>query len=176
MANQKHNYGIVLIEPPAGLGIRMREHAMSSIHDGDLYGKDEGLGYEDKPHITVKYGLIPPIHIEKIRKLFKRFKPVLLEMGHVTKFEAVEDGQADAVIVHIRAPKQLEQIVRVLSDEVECKPSDYKEYIPHATLAYVRRGACEHCIGSREFVGESFWVRQMRVKGPEGSSNTIPLG
>jgi 2'-5' RNA ligase len=101
-----------------------------SIPDADIY---EPEGRETEPHVTVKYGLIDPSR-EKLQGVLAYRGPVSLTLGKTAVFETPD---YDVVYVGVNSPSLMD--LHKAIGLMECAPSDH-EYLPHATVAYVKSG------------------------------------
>lgn len=127
------------------------EKMTSLIGQADLADK----GIEDKPHITIKYGL----HTENkglVESIANSFPgPVKVTLGDISLFETPE---YDVVKIDVESP-ELHRLNRAM-----CKLSHtdtFPGYKPHLTLAYVKPG-----------MGQKY-VAQNPLKGMELSFHTV---
>lgn len=122
--------------------------ARENIPESSLYvDADSGIdGYELVPHVTIKYGIHSNDNTE-IEKLVKDYGPVTLQLNEVSKFDTNPDF--DVIKIAITSPR-LNKLNKIITDNTECT-DDFDEYIPHATLAYVKKGSCDHLIGDTSF-------------------------
>lgn len=114
------------LDLPAMTGIRELRYRISSEH---LHEK----GREDKPHITVRYGLHSK-DTEDVRPIIERFSPIEITLGKTSHFEAEE---FDVVKVDVESPA-----LRALHKALGVVPhtDTHATYNPHLTLAYVQKG------------------------------------
>lgn len=106
-------------------------------------------GYEERPHVTVKYGL----HTQDpndVRALLDGSGPVVLTLGK-TGFFAGEDY--DVVYVEVESPA-LHVLNAKLTNALEVT-NTYPEYQPHVTVAYVLSGLGEKYAGDGMLAGMS---------------------
>ena len=52
----------------------------------------------------------------------------------------------------------------------------HSEYIPHATIAFVKSGTCDHLVGNPEFHGLAFVVDSVTFSCSDGTKRKIMLG
>jgi hypothetical protein len=126
----------------------MRYWAKKHIPEDALYiNEDEGIeGYESTPHVTVKYGL-HDTEPDTLIDLIQGIGSVPLQFGNVTKFDT--NPNFDVIKVDIDGDK-LRVINQIISDYME-HSDKFPEYKPHATIAYVKKGSCDHLVDNDFF-------------------------
>src|ERR1017187_10177149 len=107
-----------------------------SIKEEDLYlpEGESGYGKEDDPHVTILYGLDADIPDEDIENEIKNIKAPEIKLGKVSSFENVKFDVLKIDIVS----NDLHELNKKFK-EFPFK-SDYPDYHPHCTLAYVNKG------------------------------------
>lgn len=139
-----------------------------SIPEIDLAEK----GIEDDEHITIKYGLHTIDPNDVVNALNSFVGPIRLTLG-VTSFFDTEDG--DALVVLVDSP-DLHKLNALISEKLECKPSDYVDYIPHATIAYLKPGIGKDYADDARFAGMEFEVNTITFSSKDGKRSTLQLG
>lgn len=91
-------------------------------------------GVEDKPHVTVKYG-IHTNDCDEILNIVSEFGPVTISLGEINIFENEEH---DVIKVDVHG-QDIHDLNRLIATSTECTDT-YPEYKPHATIAYVKPG------------------------------------
>lgn len=132
-----------------------------------------GDGREDKPHITVKFGVE-----ENINKLYWAVgeqAPFTITLGktHVFKPSSSSDGQAP-VVAEAHAP-DLGVLHELVDSAVGNRPDDF-EYKPHVTLAYVKPEVADKYEGLDWVEGLSFTVDSLTLSRSTGVKTEIPFG
>ena len=125
-----------------------------NIPDADLAFK----GRETDAHVTVKYGLISPDFM-KLQGVLAYRGPAELQFGVTAFFETTD---YDCVYVSV-VGGNLPILNRAIADGMECAPSDHGDYVPHATVAYVKPG-----LGAKH-------AGRIDLDGMHVESNTITL-
>ena len=144
------------------------------IPEEDLYTdpKDDQYGRELEPHITIKWGLTTndPTEIENI--LDGSVSPFQIVFGEVSMFSE-EDKPYDVLKVDMDAGENLEKLHDLFSklDNEDSHP----EYVPHMTVAYVKKGIGKKYVGDKHFVGLEMGVDCFEFKDTKGNSQQIIL-
>jgi hypothetical protein len=115
-----------------------------------IYNNEKGnLGIEKKEHCTVFYGLEDDADLFKIKKYCLENYPnsFILQTNYLHIFENVEKGECDCLVIKCKPPRELLEINQYIKDNFLSKQI-YNEYIPHITLAYIKKGTC------REFLNK----------------------
>lgn len=141
----------------------------ASIPDGDLW-EPEG-GREDDLHVTVRYGLVDP-NPGKLRAVLAGRASVPVTLGRTGFFEA---SDYDVVWVGVDSPG-LVALSKLILNQMECVSSDHGEYLPHVTIAYVRKGRGAAYAGSAALEGRSFVARFVTLSQVDGTRTEAPLG
>ncbi len=101
--------------------------------------------YEETPHVTLKYG-IHTDNPEEVASCLDGYGPVLLKFGKVAKFS--REGED---VIHIEVDSNLlGEMNKEVTENLKCT-SEFKEYRPHITLAFVKSGTCDHLLGNEFF-------------------------
>jgi len=101
---------------------------------------------EDEPHVTVLYGIKNLEDKDNIKQTAMSGK-----LGKINKFRQ-EDK--DVLIVEIDS-EDLKAKNKEIRDNFDVNVT-YSNYIPHLTLAYVKKNSNDNLIGSDYFVGYEF--------------------
>jgi hypothetical protein len=147
----------------------------SLIPESELYTdpEDPSFGREDKPHVTVKYGL----HTndgKEVSKILAGEKPFEAKLGKITIFPGGEDTPYDVVKADVESP-ELHKLNKLIADSTEVTDT-HPEYKPHVTLAYVKKGEGEKYVGRTDLEGTPFPVNSIMFSAKDGNTLDIPLG
>jgi hypothetical protein len=124
------------INIPENIAGHMLEWGKLNIPEEDLYFDEKGgCGREKEPHITVKYGVPMPTPSEELRAIVHSFRPFSIQLGGVSLFE---NDLFDVVKLDVIS-EQLHELNGQISAAFPVE-SKFKDYIPHATIAYVKKG------------------------------------
>ena len=144
---EKHLYkfGCLMIPMSASTDGIMDEWTRNNIPEESLIiNPDTGMeGYEPDHHLTVLYG----IHKDDPSLLDDMIEPMFplapIRFGKVSKFD---NQDVDVIKVEVILDEQLKRLHDLVIANVE-HTEVHPEYIPHVTLAYVKKGLCDDIIG-----------------------------
>ena len=165
-----YNFSNTQIQIPSDLSKIFLHRGRQLVRSADLY--KEHQGYEDNPHITVLFGIHdeePPLELVDALETYPKFT---VTMGLVSLFKSQETGKNfDVVKADIHSPD-----LHVLNGIVRqtCKYStEFPEYKPHATVAYVRPDRCDYLDGNPAFKGLSFVADRLLFSSVKGTKREI---
>jgi len=146
--------------------------AKKHIPEEALYiNEDEGIeGFETTPHVTVKYGL-HDTEPHRLIDMLQGIGSIPLQFGNVTKFD--NNPNFDVIKVDIESDK-LRMINQIISDYFE-HSDKFPEYKPHATIAYVKKGSCDHLVDNDFFDKLNDKVDVMDFASKTGDTHPIYL-
>jgi len=134
----------------------------------DVVFEDDDKGREDEIHITVLYGLHTN-EVEPVEEVISKWSPFEIELGEISKFES---GDYDVLKIGISgddlhdANKSLRELDYT---------SNYNEYRPHCTIAYVKKGSCDDLLGNKDFYGKKITVNEVVFSPAEGDRTKIKI-
>jgi 2'-5' RNA ligase len=141
---QAYNFSSVQVEFPDDISEELIKWGYDNIPE-DILAED---GFEEDKHVTIKYG-IHIIDFTEIRELFKNEKPIKMVLGKMSLFTSNDDF--DVVKIDIKSP-DLYRLNRAISNNFEVT-NTHKKYIPHCTIAYVKKGKGDPYNGNDTFEG-----------------------
>src|SRR4029077_8584089 len=79
-------------------------------------------------------------------------------------------------VIHapVEAP-ELRQINAEIAKHGDFAESNFKEYAPHATIAYVRPEAADRYVGMSATQGKKFLVKSIAITDRNGNAEEVPL-
>ena len=165
---KKYKFSTTQVDLSEETTSKFLETGKDLISQKDLFGD----GFETSPHVTILYGIhesypIPPL--VDIIETFPRFTVVL---GDVSLFD--NDEKFDVVKTEVESSD-----LYILRSEFinNCHYTlTHPEYIPHATIAFVKKGTCDHLVGNPSFRGLAFPVNYITFCGTDGTQRKIKLG
>lgn len=126
----------------------------ASVWFNDGTGSTFQGGYEEEPHITMAYGIPASEALARLRAFLSDNipGPVVCRLGKVSKFYPVSEA-FDVVKIDIDCPALHELNKKLVETfKIPANPA-FPIYIPHVTLAYVRKGECDNLIDNDTFEG-----------------------
>lgn len=135
----------------------------------DIHGKDWKFGRETNIHITVKWG-IKNDDKEQPLEVFKNEKGGEVELGEINYFD---NDDYDVLIIEVKS-KDLTRLNKK-SEELECKESSHKEYKPHVTIAYLKKGLGDNYKGNKSFKGKIFKFNEILFEDSNDKGTNIKL-
>jgi len=140
-----------------------------------LFDEKKGMGYEKNPHVTVLYGIHdinPPIELIDIIETYPKFS---ITLGDISLFKGDENNNDfDVIKINIHSP-DLYILNNLIKKEVEYT-TEYPEYIPHATLAYVKANSLDHLENLNIFQGIVIPVSYATFSSKNGTHRFIQFG
>lgn len=164
---ERRKYASTQVDLPAGVAREVMQLG-KSIPDEDL-AED---GREDKPHVTVKYGLHAD-DVEPVRALLKDEPPIRVTFGKTSFFPNGESGSGDVLKVDIDSPDlhRLNAKIAAALEHTDTHP-DYK---PHATIAYLKPGLGKKYEGDDSLEGQEVLLESLTFSGKDKTKVVIPL-
>lgn len=132
--NNREEYGCVLFDLKVDMD-KWKE-IQDMIDQDDIYqgsSKVEGFGGEQKPHVTLLYGIHTDVPDEDVEKLIDEIKSPKIRLGKITSFEQKE---FDVLKFDVES-KDLMKLNKVFK---KLPHTETYSYHPHTTLAYVKKG------------------------------------
>jgi 2'-5' RNA ligase len=130
----KYKLGCVMLEVP----VSNWEEIISSISQEDIYEiEGENYGVQKNPHVTILYGLHDEVTLDQVKSVFEDFKGGIdISIEGIGTFE-----NKDFDVVKFNVLKN--ESLKILNDRLSELPNtnEYPEYIPHITIAYVKKGS-----------------------------------
>jgi 2'-5' RNA ligase len=128
-----YRYGCVMVY----LDIPNWESIVSHIDESDLYKPDNRrYAYESDPHVTILFGLHPEVSDDDVFNVFKNIKSSDISID-ISGVDIFENSDFDVVKMNVKPG-----ILNTLNKELLKLPhtTDYPDYKPHITMAYVLPG------------------------------------
>jgi 2'-5' RNA ligase len=169
-----HSFGCLLARLQEPLASKVRALALS-IPDDRIFDDEDGeLGREDKPHVTVKYGLHTS-DTELVASKVSGFPPFPIALGRVSVFH----GDGDFVVLKVSVQsRDLKVLNRHISKTLECTDT-HPEYHPHVTIAYLVKDPQNpyyyRDYYTDQFDGQVAEVDVVEWSPAEGPKQNIPL-
>jgi 2'-5' RNA ligase len=171
----EHKFSSTQVDLPPSVAREVRALGQKLIPDLALYTdpEDPSYGREENPHVTVKYGLHDETP-EKVRALLRREPPVTVTLGKTSTFPAKNDAPCDVVKIDVGS-KDLRRLNKAVGEGVKVTDT-HPEYVPHVTLAYVKKGLGEKFAGDSSLAGRRVTIGSVTFSSSNGETTDIPLG
>lgn len=151
------------------------ETTRARISNSDLAGKGKDVGDN---HVTVRWGLQADDDdkLEKIKQYLSSVPPFEAKLGKTEKFEPSESSEGAAVIQSPVEAPEMKQIHDELAKHGDFTEPTFKEYKPHATIAYVKPEKADRYVGMSPTAGKKFTVNSIAVTDRQGNQEEVKLG
>ena len=171
-AKQGYDYSSTQVNLPDQAANTIKAYG-EKIPDDELYidPEDPSSGREDEPHVTVRYG-IDTADAADVSPAFEGLAPITVKLGKVSIF--TPDEKYDVVKIDIESP-DLQAANKRVGETVALPGETYKDYKPHATIAYVKKGEGEKYVGDTFLEGQEFTINAVTFSSKTGKSYEIPL-
>lgn len=163
---QAYDFSSVQVEFPDEISEELIKWGHDNIPESFL-AED---GFEEDKHVTIKYGL-HIIDFTEIRELFKDEKPIKMVLGKMSLFTSSDDF--DVVKIDIKSP-DLHRLNKVISKNFEVTDT-HPKYIPHCTIAYVKKGAGDAYDGNETFEGREVISDTILFSGKDNRKTVFKL-
>ena len=139
------------------------------VHDE----KDPGTkGIQLESHITLKYGLKTD-NFEEVKKALEIEKAPHVKFNKTSFFEP-EGKDYDVVIIPVES-EDLQKLNEKLCSQVEHEDLQFKEYHPHVTVAYVKKGLGKTYDGKDIITDEEIYLDVLTFSPKKGEKRELEL-
>lgn len=167
LEEEAHKFSCVIFFLPAKDAQYVIDWSKENIDDSMLF-TDEEKGRENEVHITVFYGLHTNSS-EDVLPIVKQFESAKVRFGSISKFES-ENCDVLKIDVDGSILRDMNKSLKELDFT-----SDFPTYRPHCTLAYVKKGSCDHLLKDTYFSGWETTVKEVVFSPAEGEKVKLPL-
>jgi 2'-5' RNA ligase len=164
-----YSYSSVLIDVPAEYAKRIKLWGKDNISNNLLFKEDNFSGREDHIHITVLYGLFLKKK-DQVEELLKNYGPIHIKLGKISKFS---QENHDVIKIDVNSP-ELHRLNSFIESNFK-NNNKHPKYIPHVTIAYVKKDSCNSLIGDSEFSDIEFEVDYVLFSSKDGDKNKIVI-
>jgi 2'-5' RNA ligase len=165
-----YDYSSTQVNLDQEMAKRIIQWGKENIPDAAIYEEEDSYGREDTPHITILYGILSQSP-DETREVLEEEDMLIATLGKVSLFENSDDY--DVVKIEVNS-EDLSRVNASLRDSVDFE-SDYPEYDPHVTIAYVKKGEGKNYSGSNEFEGSVLNFDEVRFSSKDETITMIPL-
>jgi hypothetical protein len=143
-------------------GLQVLKVGRRAIPSSILYTdpEDPTYGYDNEPHVTLKYGFEPDLDRNTIAEILKGTKPFKVVLTSLNQFQ---NEKYDVVKFEVQKCPILTELRRRCDGYPNT--DSYPDYKPHMTLAYVKKGTFPHI---RENLNIALPITRFKYSGPNG--------
>jgi len=155
---------------PVEVAEKIMKYGQAELLDEQVYS-EEGFGREDKPHVTVLFG-IDKNHLEEVREAIEDYGPVTVTLGKISIFE--NDGY-DVLKIDIGG-EDIHNLNTYLKEKIP-HLNTWPEYKPHATISYLNAGEGKTFVNDTFFEGMevTFETLYYSEKGNDDNWEYVPI-
>lgn len=141
-------------------------------------------GRETTPHVTIKFGLDPAVTADQVREVLANSDSIreLLErgatltLGKTAIFESEEGSHANgADVVYVEVDSDDLKLLNKTISEALPVSDTHPDYVPHITLAYVKKGEGQKYAGDETLAGTVVTFSAIQYSDTEGEMTEIEL-
>lgn len=143
----------------------------AKVADADLAGQGKDV---DEPHVTIRYG-IQGDDTAGIKKYIESQAPFEASLGKTGLFPPSKNSDGAAVVMVPIESDELHRMNAEIEKEGDFKESDFPDYKPHATVAYIKPEAADKYKGMTDAAGKTFRVESIDISDRDGNKETVHL-
>jgi hypothetical protein len=163
-----YKYSSVYIVLPSEYSQKIMDWSKKNIPDEVLVENDNANGRETESHVTVLYGLHSNCP-DEAKLILQSFKSFPIEFGNISKFET---DTHDVIKIEVLSNEL--RLLNILLKSLD-HTSTFPTYNPHCTIAYVKKGSCDHLLGNFYFDDLVINVNQVIYSVKGGAKTPIDL-
>jgi hypothetical protein len=138
-----------------------------TVNDEDLYTEGDDYGIETEPHITVLYGFHKDIDMKKLKELLFPLSELEITSSKISIFE---NEKYDVLKYDIDSDKLFE-LNDLMTENFEYT-TDFPDYHPHVTIAYLKPGRGKKYVTELKEAKE-FKAKTYKFSHPDGKKEFI---
>lgn len=168
----QRNYSSVQLNLPVALANEITSWGYKTIPERSIFSDPDkpSFGREDNAHITVLYG-IETAKNHLVSSLFKGRKPFEVKLGNMSLFN---NNVFDVLKIEVFS-LDLHDLNSMLVKNLDVVQS-YPEYIPHVTIAYLKKDKGRDYVGCQKFNDRKFEVNELIFSSKDGNKYNIEFG
>lgn len=141
------------------------------IDPADLAGQGVDI---DENHVTVRYG-IQSEDTAGIRKFIQAQAPFDAKLGKTASFPPTKNSDGAAVLIAPVESPELHRLNADIAKHGDFKESDFPDYKPHVTVAYLKPEAIGKYVGQADAEGKAFKVDSISISDRDGGKDEVKL-
>jgi hypothetical protein len=172
-ANRKYDDSYIVAYLPEVMSDNIISWGYDHIACCDLFEDEDDptFGRERDIHVT----MLGPVEEDSLRYVTAAINsepPVEITLGKIGLFKT--NSKYDVVQIQIPGD-EIHRLHRGLSLGIR-NISKFPAYIPHVTIAYLKKGMGEKYLNDTYFEGQKFWIRELLFSHKSGRKYNIRLG
>lgn len=146
--SHKNEYGCLMAMASQHISPHIIKFGKTVIPPEILYTKpdDDSYGYDNDPHVTVKFGFAPDLTKKDLASILQGVKPFNVILHALSQFNNPEFD-----VIKFDAESTVLRELRVKTDTYP-NYDKFPEYKPHMTLAYVQPKKFRHIKNNLRFI------------------------
>lgn len=160
---EEYEYSSTQVVLPVCIADKIIEYA-DAIPDSEI----GNWGREKRPHITIKYGIHKPC--PKQVMALELPESITITLGKTSIFE---NDTGDVLKVDVISD-DLHKLNALISSKLTVTDT-FPDYIPHATISYLKPGIGKKYAGDDTFEGLTWTFTQIEFSGSDDKLTTIDL-
>lgn len=167
-----YKYSCAMLNLSDDISTNIIEWSKNNIPEDALFiDVDSGIyGYEDTPHVTVKYGL-HDCDPTRLAMLIDGYGPIKLKLGLIEKFD--QNPNFDVLKIAIQG-QGIYNLNKHITDNMR-HTEPFNEYNPHITLAYIKKNTCDKLLSNATFDKLEDEVYEIYFTSKTGDEYFLPL-
>lgn len=167
--NRHNDYGCLMAMVEPTYGPHVVRLGRTAIPPQILYTdpNDPSYGYDNEPHVTLKYGFAPDLTRKDLATILQGIKPFAVKLKGLTQFN---NEMYDVVKFDVEKDDLLTELRKRC--DVYKNEDKYPDYKPHMTLAYVQKGKFPFL---KENLNISLPITRFKYSGQDGKKLYINL-
>lgn len=169
----KYDYSSLLVELPVELTDDIISWGFDHLDEKAIYTdpKDPTFGREDDCHITLIYG-IHTGDVREVKPVLAGEKPFEVTLGSLSLFKT--NGKFDVLKIDAYG-EGLYRINRLARHHLKVT-ENYPFYVPHVTIAYLKKGKGDSYAGNATLKDKTFTVSVVTFSAKSGIKTPVKLG
>lgn len=166
-----YNHGCLECPVPEELSRYILKDIVPELDFNILRTSEQTLGIETESHITVLYGAGDGMPFEQSKSIIEKYFKNPIKVRSDSKISYFENDSGNVAIVKVFS-EDIYQLREDLLEDME-NASEFKEYVPHITIAYLNPG---EKLPIEDFPVFEWEVSKLILSDKDGSTNDIYLG
>lgn len=169
----QRDFSSVQLNLPEGLANEIISWGCDRIPEKSVFFNPDRpqFGREKNIHITILYG-IESTNPKVVSELLEGRKPFEVKLGNMSLF--TNNNTFDVLKIDVSSP-DLHDLNSILIKNLNVVQT-YPEYIPHVTIAYLKKDRGHDYSGCKKFSERKFEVNEIIFASKNGNKHNLKLG